>query len=80
MNVRRRLEALQLVPLAPEHLDHVVRVEQETFASPWSRAAFVRELPKGNAGAVVAKARGVWEGLRAPLPAPPPALQLPTNN
>jgi GT2 family glycosyltransferase len=34
-------------------------------------AAFVRELPKGNAGAVVAKARGVWEGLRAPLPAPP---------
>jgi hypothetical protein len=37
-------------------------------------AAFVRELPRGNAGAVWAKARGVWRGLRDPLPPPPPKL------
>lgn len=29
--------------------------------------AFLRELPRGNAGAVVAKARGVWRGLRDEL-------------
>lgn len=35
--------------------------------------AFVRELPKGNHGAVVAKLRGVVSGLRLPL-APPPRV------
>ena len=35
--------------------------------------ALFRELPKGNAKAVLAKARGVWRGLRDPLP-PPPGL------
>jgi hypothetical protein len=33
--------------------------------------ALLRELPRGNAGAVVAKARGVWRGLTEPLPPPP---------
>jgi len=33
--------------------------------------AFLRELPKGNAKAVVAKAKGVWRGLRDPLSSPP---------
>lgn len=33
--------------------------------------AMIRELPKGNAKAVVAKAKGVWRGLRDPLPSPP---------
>jgi len=33
--------------------------------------AFLRELPKGNAKAVVAKAKGIWHGLRDPLPSPP---------
>ena len=36
-------------------------------------AALLRELPRGNARAVWAKARGVWNGLTGPLP-PPPAL------
>jgi GT2 family glycosyltransferase len=36
-------------------------------------AAFVRELPRGNTSAVVAKLRGVVAGLRAELPAPPTA-------
>ena len=36
-------------------------------------AAFLRELPRGNSGAVVAKLRGVLAGLRAPLPPPPVA-------
>jgi GT2 family glycosyltransferase len=35
---------------------------------PW---ALLRELPRGNARAVLAKARGVLRGLRDPLPAPP---------
>ncbi|MFQ5525926.1 MAG: glycosyltransferase family 2 protein [Thermoanaerobaculia bacterium] len=34
-------------------------------------AAFLRELPKGNAKAVFAKARGLWRGLREPLGEPP---------
>ncbi|HMB55380.1 MAG TPA: glycosyltransferase family 2 protein [Thermoanaerobaculia bacterium] len=36
-------------------------------------AAFVREVPKGNAKAVWAKAKGVWQGLTLPLP-PVPTL------
>ena len=35
--------------------------------------AFLRELPRGNAGAVVAKLRGVLQGLRVALPEPPVA-------
>jgi hypothetical protein len=35
-------------------------------------AALLRELPRGNARAVLSKARGVWRGLRDPLPEPPP--------
>ncbi|MDX1382749.1 MAG: glycosyltransferase family 2 protein [Thermoanaerobaculia bacterium] len=34
-------------------------------------AALVRELPRGNAKAVLAKLRGVGAGLRAPIPEPP---------
>lgn len=33
--------------------------------------AFLRELPKGNQGAAIAKLRGFWEGLRIPMTAPP---------
>jgi GT2 family glycosyltransferase len=36
--------------------------------------AWLRELPRGNAGAVAAKARGLLRGLREPLPAPPRGL------
>ncbi len=36
-------------------------------------AALARELPRGNAGAVLAKYRGLAEGLRVPLPPPPGA-------
>jgi GT2 family glycosyltransferase len=55
------------------------------FASPagwlsfvvWSLAAFpaalVREALRRNAAAVVAKYRGLWDGLREPLPPPPAA-------
>lgn len=34
-------------------------------------AAWLRELPRGNARSVVSKAKGLWNGLRAPLPEPP---------
>ena len=36
-------------------------------------AALVRESLRRNAGAVLAKYRGLWDGLRAPLPPPPAA-------
>lgn len=53
------------------------------YATPWQRLTFflflaaalpvawLRELGKGNQAAAVAKARGVLEGLRAPMPEPP---------
>ncbi|HEX2253001.1 MAG TPA: glycosyltransferase family 2 protein [Thermoanaerobaculia bacterium] len=42
--------------------------------------AFLRELPKGNAKAVIAKARGIRNGLTSPLPAAPgPAGSGPTR-
>jgi GT2 family glycosyltransferase len=53
------------------------------YAKPWQKgaalaamalalpAAFLRELPRGNHGAVVAKWRGYREGFRVPLPLPP---------
>jgi GT2 family glycosyltransferase len=42
----------------------------QTLALP---AAFVREALRGNAGAVIAKARGLWAGLRVEM-TPPPVL------
>ncbi len=59
------------------------------YANPWQwctfffflalaiPAAFLRELPKGNQGAAVAKLRGVVAGLRAKLPPPPDPLVRP---
>lgn len=35
--------------------------------------AYLRELPKGNQGAALAKLKGFWAGLRAPMTEPPPA-------
>jgi GT2 family glycosyltransferase len=42
-------------------------------------AALVRETPRGNASAVVAKYRGLWAGLRTPMPAAPPAAVRPAG-
>jgi hypothetical protein len=39
--------------------------------------AWLRELARGNAGAVAAKVRGLLRGLRDPLPAPPRGLREP---
>jgi GT2 family glycosyltransferase len=39
--------------------------------------AFLRELPRGNGRAALAKARGVWKGLTDPLPDPPRLDTLP---
>ena len=53
------------------------------FATPWQRltarlmmtiavpVAFLRELPKGNQSAALAKIRGYREGFAVPLPDPP---------
>ncbi|HKI85120.1 MAG TPA: glycosyltransferase family 2 protein [Thermoanaerobaculia bacterium] len=35
--------------------------------------AYLRELKRGNQKAAVAKMRGMWDGLRIPIPEPPPA-------
>lgn len=52
---------------------------QKLKAWAWVAAAlppaFVRELVRGNAGAVVAKARGFLAGLRAEIPPPPAAAE-----
>lgn len=59
------------------------------YAGPWQwatalvftlaalPAAFLRELPRGNQGAVLAKARGFRDGLRAPMTSPPEAPTAP---
>lgn len=56
------------------------------FAGPWQWATFIlfallalpvawlRELPKGNSGAAVSKAKGLLEGLRVPMGQPPTAI------
>lgn len=41
--------------------------------------AALRELPRGNLAAVVAKARGVWKGLCEPLTEPPPLEESPAE-
>ena len=57
------------------------------YGSPWQKLtvllfslatlplAFLRELPKGNQDAAVAKARGLWTGLRERLTDPPGPVQ-----
>lgn len=46
----------------------LVFVAANAVALAW---ALVRETARGNTGAVLAKARGLWRGLRDPLPEPP---------
>lgn len=67
------------------HTGRSTAIYLRRYASPWQwcrslaflaaalPAAFLRELPKGNQAAVIAKARGFWNGLRTPLQ-PPPTL------
>ncbi|MBZ0112778.1 MAG: glycosyltransferase family 2 protein [Thermoanaerobaculia bacterium] len=59
------------------------------YANPWQwctallfiaaalPAAFLRELPRGNTAAVIAKARGFWAGFRVPMTPPPLVTGLP---
>ncbi|MDH3404572.1 MAG: glycosyltransferase family 2 protein, partial [Acidobacteriota bacterium] len=73
------------VPARTFHTGRSTALFVRRYASPlqWLRfaallalaipAAYLRELPKGNQAAAVAKLRGVWAGLRAPI-APPPRL------
>lgn len=60
------------------------------YANPWQwftallfiaaalPAAFVRELPRGNTAAVIAKAKGFWTGFRVPMTPPPTVAGLST--
>ncbi len=35
---------VEIVFMAPEHLDHVIRIEQVSFTLPWSRESFLGEI------------------------------------
>jgi len=68
------------------HTGRSTAIYLRRWASTWERwqsyafvaatlpIAFLRELPRRNQGAVVAKAKGFWEGLRVELPSPPEPL------
>ncbi|HZI64586.1 MAG TPA: glycosyltransferase family 2 protein [Thermoanaerobaculia bacterium] len=56
---------------ARRHGGPLDRLRSILFVTATLPLAFVRELVRGNQGAVVAKLRGFREGLRAPLPDPP---------
>ena len=44
MSVRPRPGRLEMVPLRAGLLEDVLRIERDTFATPWSRGAFGREI------------------------------------
>ena len=41
---------IEIVPMAEEHIDGVVTLEEATFSVPWTRADFEREVRVGYAG------------------------------
>lgn len=71
------------VPSKTFHNGRSTAIFVRRYASPWQwlrflfllalaiPAAFLRELPKGNQAAAVAKLKGVWAGLRTPMTEPP---------
>lgn len=71
------------VPAKTFHSARSTALFVRRFATPWQRltakmmmtlaipVAFLRELPKGNQAAALAKIRGYREGFKAPLPEPP---------
>jgi GT2 family glycosyltransferase len=73
------------VPAKTFHNGRSTAIFVRRYANPWQWVtffawlsvavpfAYLRELRHGNQAAAVAKLKGVWEGLRAPL-TPPPAL------
>ncbi len=56
---------------ARRHGGPLDRLRSLLFIAATLPLAFLRELPRGNQGAVIAKLRGFREGLRVPLPDPP---------
>jgi GT2 family glycosyltransferase len=71
------------VPAKTFHSARSTALFVRRFATPWQRftarlmmtlavpVAFLRELPRGNQAAALAKIRGYREGFKAPMPDPP---------
>ena len=71
------------VPAKTFHSARSTALFVRRFANPWQRfaarvmmalavpVAFLRELPRGNQAAALAKIRGYREGFKAPMPEPP---------
>ena len=39
---------IEIIPMAEEHLDGVVELEEATFSIPWPRSEFEREIKENN--------------------------------
>lgn len=55
-----RMDDLRLIPLALDHLDQVLELEQLCFAAPWSRDAYAAEFDENS----LAHYCGVCQGPR----------------
>jgi len=56
------MDELKLVPMAPHHLDDLVKLEQLCFSQPWTRAGLAAELSSETAVFVVAQYHGQTAG------------------
>ena len=68
---RKYLEAVNSVLLVRRYGTAVQRLKYAVYAGLGLFYALAVQTPRGNAGSVWAKARGLWRGLRKPLPPPP---------
>ena len=56
---------IEIVPMAEEHIDGVVTLEEATFSIPWTRADFEREVRENTISAQMARWRGERRAVRA---------------
>lgn len=56
------MKGASLVPLAEEHIDAIMKIEEASNASPWSRKSFEQEISHGPSEFVVARVDGEVAG------------------
>lgn len=54
---------IEIVPMAEEHIDGVVTLEEATFSIPWTRADFEREVRENTMADLLCGADG-WQSSR----------------
>lgn len=59
MQLARKDDSLQFLPLTEARLDEVVRIEQEAHAHPWSRRHFADTLAAGYQAQLLCSADGI---------------------